>query len=233
MSEGAPAGALAVEDLGRMAYGPAFERQRDAHERILRARESGDPLTGIVLLVEHDPPVITLTRRAAPNLIATREHLARLGVDLAETDRGGDITYHGPGQLVVYPIFDLQRLGWNLHRHMRELEQVVIDACAHWGVEARRDPGATGVWVGEQPPAKVCALGVRVRRWVSMHGLALNVTTNLAHFDLIVPCGLAGRPVTSLERLLGARCPSMSEAKERLAAGLQRATGLERWVSSV
>lgn len=213
-----------VEDLRRMPYAPAFERQRLAHDEVLAAREQGSPLAGVILLVEHDP-VITMTRRAAPNLIATPEQLARAGVEVAETDRGGDITYHGPGQLVVYPILDLQRLGWNLHRYMRELEQVVIDACAGWGLEARRDPGATGVWVGE-PPAKVCAMGVRIRRWVTMHGLAINVTTNLAHFDLIVPCGLPGRPVTSLQRLLGAQCPPMDAVKRALIEGLSKTTGL-------
>lgn len=213
-----------VEDLGRMAYAPAFERQRLAHEEVLASRESGSPLAGVILLVEHDP-IITLTRRAAPNLIATPAQLARAGVEVAETDRGGDITYHGPGQLVVYPLLDLQRLGWNLHRYMRELEQVVIDACAGWGVEASRDPGATGVWVGE-PPAKVCAMGVRIRRWVTMHGLAINVTTELSHFDLIVPCGLPGRPVTSLQRLLGAQCPPMDAVKRALVEGLSKAAGL-------
>lgn len=220
-----PPSVMRVEDMGRMAYAPAFELQRSALEEILAARAAGSPQAGVVLLVEHDPPVITLTRRAAPNLVATAEQLARAGVEIAETDRGGDITYHGPGQLVVYPIFDLQRLGWNLHRHMRELEQVVIDACAEWGVEGRRDPGATGVWVGE-PAAKVCAMGVRIRRWITMHGLALNVTTQLAHFDLIVPCGLPDRPVTSLQRLLGAQCPPMHAVKRALVEGLSKATGL-------
>lgn len=215
---------MRVEDLGRIAYAPAFERQRLAHDEVLAAREQGSPLAGVILLVEHDP-VITLTRRAAPNLIATPAQLARAGVEVAETDRGGDITYHGPGQLVVYPILDLQRLGWNLHRYMRELEQVVIDACAGWGVQARRDPGATGVWVGE-PPAKVCAMGVRIRRWVTMHGLALNVTTDLSHFDLIVPCGLPDRPVTSLHRLLDAQCPPMDAVKRALVEGLSKSAGL-------
>lgn len=215
-----------VEDLGSLAYEPAFERQRAAWREVLAARETGGLLAGVVLLVEHDPAVITLTRRAAPNLIATPEQLAKAGVALAETDRGGDITYHGPGQLVVYPIIDIQRLGWNLHRYMRELEQTVIDSCATWGVHGERDAGATGVWVGREPSAKICALGVRIRRWITMHGLALNVTTNLAHFDLIVPCGLAGRPVTSLQKLLGAQCPSMDQAKREVAARIVAATGL-------
>ncbi len=210
-----------------MAYAPAFERQRQVWQEVLEAREAGEPLAGVVLLVEHDP-VVTITPRpgVAEHLLADRASLARLGVEVAETDRGGDITYHGPGQLVVYPIIDIQRLGWNLHRYMRELEQVVIDSCATWGVHGERDTGATGVWVGPAPSAKICALGVRIRRWITMHGLALNVTTNLAHFDLIVPCGLAGRPVTSLRKLLGAQCPSMDQVKREVTARLAAATGL-------
>ncbi len=217
-----------IEDLGRMAYEPAFERQRAAWQEVLNARESGGSLGGVILLVEHDPPVITLTRRAAANLIATPEQLQRAGVVVAETDRGGDITYHGPGQLVVYPILDLARLKWNLHRYMRELEQAVIDACASWGVEGRRDPGATGVWVGEGEGAKICAMGVRVRRWITMHGLAINVTTDLSHFDLIVPCGLPGRPVTSLEKVLGARRPRLDEVKGAIVDRLTASAGLSR-----
>jgi lipoyl(octanoyl) transferase len=137
-----------------------------------------------------------------------------------ETDRGGDITYHGPGQLVAYPILDLNHLNLRLHEYMRLLEGVVIEACATWGVEGHRDEGATGVWVrGEEgQSAKVCAMGVRVRRWVSMHGLAINVSTDLNHFDLIVACGLAGRSVTSLKALLGEAAPGMDEVKSVLGS---------------
>jgi lipoyl(octanoyl) transferase len=151
---------------------------------------------------------------------------------VAETDRGGDITYHGPGQLVAYPILDLNAFGLRLHSYMRFLEDVVIATIAGFGITGVRDPGATGVWVapergGAEASApggaarKICAMGVRVSRWVSMHGLALNVTTNLAHFDLIVPCGLAGRAVTSMERELGAACPSMDEVKAALVRSLR------------
>jgi lipoyl(octanoyl) transferase len=168
---------------------------------------------------------------------------ARAGVTVAETDRGGDITYHGPGQQVVYPILDLNHLGLRLHQYMRLLEQVVIDTLAHFDIHAERDCGATGVWVpprgatarGGAPPrssasedgtldlppppaAKICAMGVRVKRWISMHGLALNVATNLQHFQLIVPCGLAGRPVTSMAALLGDNCPSMERVRDQLRA---------------
>jgi lipoyl(octanoyl) transferase len=183
------------------------------------------PEPGRVLFVEHDP-VITISNRAGASnhLIATPEALAALGVTIERTDRGGDITYHGPGQLVVYPILDLNLLNLGLHAYMRLLEAAVIDTCAAFGIEARRDASATGVWIGD-PGAKICAMGVRVRRWVSLHGLALNVATDLSHFDLIVPCGLVGRPVTSLERELGRRgapAPSISEVADQLAMDLDR-----------
>src|SRR5690606_29440764 len=160
------------------------------------------------------------------HVLATPGLLARHGVELVETDRGGDVTYHGPGQLVAYPIVDLNRVGLRLHEYMRALEGAVIAAVAGFGVAGERDPAATGVWVpgavrGES--AKLCAMGVRVRRWVSMHGLALNVTTDLSHFGLIVPCGLAGRPVTSLHALLGDRCPPMAEG----TAAVVRALGAQ------
>lgn len=233
-----------------MPYAEAYAAQLAAHAEVLAAREAGSPEIGRLLLVEHDPPVITISRRpgARAHLLASDDLLAHHGVTLAETDRGGDITYHGPGQLVVYPIIDLNHLKLGLHDYMRLLEAAVIDTCARFGITAERDASATGVWVrSEDPPrmntdergseptsslnpgpsvfisghsAKICAMGVRVRRWVTLHGLALNVTTNLDHFNLIVPCGLAGRPVTSLQQLLGPRCPSMPEVKHVLTTAL-------------
>lgn len=220
--------ALLVEDLGSMAYGEAFERQRGAHARVLGWREEAGRPAGVVLLVEHAPPVITVSRRpdAGRHLLAGADRLRELGVEVAETDRGGDITYHGPGQLVAYPIVDLRRLGWSLHRYMRELEGVAMDACAAFGVEGVRDESATGVWVGRgEGSRKICAMGVRVRRWVTMHGLALNVTTDLSHFGLIVPCGLSGRGVTSLERELGGRAPAMAEVKRAVCESLAGRVG--------
>ena len=218
---------LHISDLGRLAYGPAYELQVAAHARALAAREvsaneNSEVLSGPVgelLLVEHDP-VVTISNRATAeaNLLASPASLAQSGVAVARTDRGGDITYHGPGQLVAYPILDLNALNLGLHDYMRLLEDVVIAVCAKYGVETMRDPKATGVWTerGGQPDAKIAAMGVRVRKWISMHGLALNVTTNLDHFRLIVPCGLVGRRVTSLERELGPKCPPMSEVKRTL-----------------
>ena len=191
----------------------------------------------------------TVSRRptAAGNVVASAELLRQHGVAVVETDRGGDVTYHGPGQLVVYPILDLNALGLRLHEYMRLLEDVVIKTVAAFGIRAGRDVCATGVWVGgagagvevvvevEAPPStspsceiakpgsKICAMGVRVRRWVSMHGLALNVTTNLDHFALIVPCGLVGRTVTSMDHELAELCPSMDAVKRELAENLRRA----------
>lgn len=217
---------------------------------------------GYLLLVEHEPPVITVSRRqsARRHLVATPEQIAAAGVEVAETDRGGDITYHGPGQLVVYPILDLNLLGLRVRSYMRFLEQVVIDTVGRFGITAHRDESATGVWVpadtskragpsaapafpGSEPvsnppspltplpppedgegdrSAKICAMGVRITRWVSMHGLALNVTTNLDHYRFIIPCGLEGRPVTSMRELLGDRCPGMDEVKKVLIERFQQ-----------
>lgn len=219
-----------IIDLGSISYADAYALQCAHLEEVLAARDTsstGDP--GRILLVEHAPAVITVTRRpgAAAHLIATPALLAREHVEVVETDRGGDITYHGPGQLVVYPIIDLNRHHLRLHAYMRLLEQAVIDTLAQFGITATRDtftPPATGVWVpidGDRGTlAKICAMGVRVRRWVSMHGLALNVTTNLDHFKLIVPCGLSGRPVTSMRERLGPTCPPMAAVKDALAATL-------------
>lgn len=213
-------------DLGTMPYAEALAVQRAQLEEVLASRESGEPEAGRVLLVEH-PPVITVSQRpdATRHLLADAERLRDAGVSVEPTDRGGDITYHGPGQLVVYPILDLNVLGLRLHEYMRLLESVVIESCQAFGVTAIRDPSATGVWIPspDEPTralAKLCAMGVRVRRWVSMHGLAINVSTNLRHFDLIVPCGLVGRPVTSLEEILGNHAPSMEEVKAVVVATL-------------
>ena len=210
-----------VERLGRLPYAQALEAQRAAHARVLAGRAHG--CAHAVLVVEH-PPVVTVTRRpdAPGHVLASDAALAAAGVERCETDRGGDVTYHGPGQAVLYPIVDLQRLGIGIHAYIRALEEAAIRTCAAFGVDAHREPGATGVWTGDAAAApaatrKVAAIGVRVSRGVTMHGLALNVRPDLSHFGLIVPCGLHGRHVTSLERELGPRCPSFDEASARLA----------------
>ena len=213
---------LTVRDLGRSDYAEAYDLQRELQEEVILARgRPGQPMH--LLLVEHDPPVITVSRRkgARTHLLATEDQLAAAGVTVAETDRGGDITYHGPGQLVVYPILDLNVLGLRLHSYMRFLESVVIDLLGRYELTGVRDDSATGVWL--EDGGKICAMGVRVSRWVSMHGLALNVTTDLSHFQLIVPCGLEGRSVTSLEQQLGDDCPTMDVVKREAVAAFDRA----------
>lgn len=215
-------------DLGVMPYAAALAVQRQHLEEVLASREAGTPEVGRVLLVEH-PPVITVSARpdAASHLLADSAMLAAHGVSLEQTDRGGDITYHGPGQLVAYPILDLNVLRLRIHDYMRLLEAAVIETCGVFNVPAMRDSIATGVWVpSEADPtaahAKICAMGVRVRKWASMHGLALNVRTNLDHFGLIVPCGLVGRPVTSLHQILADNAPSMDQAKRALVESLAK-----------
>jgi lipoyl(octanoyl) transferase len=213
-----------IINLGRMGYREAYETQLAHVEELLAAREAGAPEAGRVLTVEHDP-VITVSNRkgSEDNLVGTPEVLAAAGVAVERTDRGGDITYHGPGQLVVYPVLDLNVLMLRLHEYLRLLEQVVIETCAEFGVQGGRDPEATGVWVRQHDQlAKIAAMGVRVRRWVSMHGLAINVAPDMRHFQLIVPCGLVGRPVTSLSLLLGENCPSMESVSEVLTRAIER-----------
>lgn len=203
-----------------MGYRPAWALQAQLHHQVVAGGEEQ------LLLVEH-PPVVTLGRRpgAQRHLLASPERLAAHGVELVESDRGGDITFHGPGQLVVYPIVRLADHRLSVGSYVHGLEAVVVKALGHWGIQAHTDPAAVGVWVqpvADKPPAKVCAIGVRIRRGVSMHGLALNVSTDLRHFDLIVPCGLAARPVTSLQQLLPDRTPDLAEVKRVLAQHLRQ-----------
>ncbi len=221
---GPHAGAFPIVHLGRLAYAPAFEAQQHHHAAVLSQRETEAPELGRILTVEHDP-VVTVSRRptAAQNLLATPEMLAASGVEVRETDRGGDITYHGPGQVVLYPIIDLKRTRLRIIEYIRLLEQAVIDTIADWGIEGARDDDATGVWVERDGrTAKVCAIGVRVRKWVTLHGLAVNVRTDLDYFNLIVPCGLAGRPVTRLADLLEGRCPTNEQVRDAVAHRVAR-----------
>ncbi len=194
------------EDLGRMGYGEAWKLQLE-HANRLKRGEGDDRL----LFVEH-PHVVTMGRNAhEENILASPERLAQLGIELHETDRGGDVTYHGPGQLVGYPLLDLKHWKRDVGAYMRALEEVLIRLLADYGLSGDREKGATGVWVDG---AKVAAMGVHLSRWVASHGFALNVTTDLGYFNHIIPCGLT-RPVTSLERLLG-EAPPRDEIRARL-----------------
>ena len=188
---------LAVRRLGRVPYADALALQRS----LVDDRRAGR-IPDTLLLVEH-PSVLTLGVRGdggRSHIVASAEALASRGIEVHETGRGGDITYHGPGQIVGYPILDLNPDRRDVHRYVRDLETVLIRVAADYGIEAGRIEGLTGVWVGEE---KLAAIGVRIARWITSHGFALNVATDLDHFHLIVPCGIADRGVTSLARLLG------------------------------
>lgn len=192
---------IEVRRLGVVPYADGLELQRRLVER-RRAGEIPDQL----LLLEH-PPVITLgvkTRHDRSHVVATAETLEQERVEVFESGRGGDVTYHGPGQLVGYPILDLRPDRCDVHRYVRDLEEVLIRTAGGFGIPAERMAGLTGAWVGEE---KLAAIGVRIARWITSHGFALNVSTNLSHFGLIVPCGISDKGVTSLEKLLGRPVP--------------------------
>jgi lipoyl(octanoyl) transferase len=204
--EAPPLPRLEIQRLGLVPYGEALELQKQLVER-RRANEIADQL----LLLQH-PAVITLgvkSRNDRSHVLETPEGLAARGIEIVETGRGGDVTYHGPGQLVGYPIIDLNPDRRDVHRYVRDLEEVLIRAAAAFGITAGRMPGLTGAWVGD---GKLAAIGVRISRWITSHGFALNVGTNLEHFRLIVPCGITDKNVTSVERLTG-RLVSMSEVE--------------------
>ena len=191
---------LGVVALGRMPYGPALELQRD----LARRRIAKEIPRDLLLLVEH-PPVITLGRGAqAAHLPTPREFLDAKGIEVFEIERGGDVTFHGPGQLVGYPIFDLTEHRPDLHWFLRQMEQALIVALEPLGITGERRAGYTGVWTGGR---KLASIGVHVRQWVTWHGFALNVTTDLSHFDLIVPCGIPDVTMTSVQRELGELAP--------------------------
>lgn len=182
-------------DLGFRDYLEAYRIQQ-----ALNRRRAAGVIRDVLILVEHNP-TLTLGRSGGfQNIVVPQEQLANQGISLYEVERGGDVTYHGPGQLVGYPILDLKPRDKDLHRYVRQLEEVIIKSLAGYGVRAGRREGYPGVWVGRE---KIAALGVAVKKWVTMHGFALNISCNLEHFRLIVPCGIAGCGVTSLASLLG------------------------------
>jgi len=205
---------LEVHWLGRVPYAEGVDLQK----RLVEQRKTG-AIPDQLLLLEH-PPVITLgvkTRDDRTHIVATPETLEDEGVEVFESGRGGDVTYHGPGQLVGYPIIDLRPDRCDVHRYVRDLEEVLIQTVARFGIVAQRASGLTGIWVDDR---KLAAIGVRIARWITSHGFALNVTTKLEHFNLIIPCGIADKGVTSLAQLTGRQIditsvtPAITEAFE-------------------
>jgi lipoyl(octanoyl) transferase len=192
---------LEVRRLGLIGYDDALNLQRELVEE-----RRADRIPDLLLLLQHRP-VITLGVRseiARANVVATDERLADLGIAVHETGRGGDVTYHGPGQIVGYPILDLRPDRCDVHKYVRDLEEVMIRTCVDYGVTAGRISGLSGTWVGAE---KIGAIGIQISRWITSHGFAFNVSTNLDHFKLIVPCGISDRGVTSLEKATGQTIP--------------------------
>jgi lipoyl(octanoyl) transferase len=207
---------LAVYRLGRVSYADALALQ----ERLVDARKDGRG-EDVLLLLEH-PKVITLGRAAKQaNILLSDEALAAQGYEVFATGRGGDVTFHGPGQLVGYPIIDLKPERQDVRRYVQDLEETMIRVCADYGLEAGRSPGKNGAWIGDR---KVGAVGVRISRWVTMHGFALNVTTELASFGAIVPCGIPDRGVTSLSAELG-YAPDFDDVQTKAASHLASLLG--------
>lgn len=206
-----------VWDLGHCEYLPSLELQR----KVVQRRKTNE-VPDCLLFVEY-PHTITLGRGGkAEHLLAGASELKSRSVNYCETDRGGDITYHGPGQMIAYPILDLKRLRRDIDWYLRSLEECIIKTLVDFGVQSERVAGATGVWVGGE---KIAAIGVRTSQWVTSHGIALNVHTDLDYFDLIVPCGLRTRGVTSLSKILGSRTPRLHEVKFRFILHFERTFG--------
>ncbi|SMO69581.1 lipoyl(octanoyl) transferase LipB [Gracilimonas mengyeensis] len=210
---------IELYDLGRASYQPVWDLQHAVQQRLIdekRAEQKGNfegtRLDDFLLFVEH-PHVYTLGKSGKEeHMLRTMMELQQLEAEFIKIDRGGDITYHGPGQIVGYPILDLDRHFTDVHKYLRFLEEVMIRVCADYGFEAGRIEGATGVWVDN---AKICAMGIRCSRWVTMHGFALNVNTDLRYFNNIVPCGIDDKAVISLQKLSGKEIDT-EEVKERI-----------------
>ena len=202
---------LEVRRHGVVPYDEALAMQR----ALVEERRAGR-VPDLLLLLQH-PPVITLGVKGdggRANVLATAARLSELGIGVHETGRGGDVTYHGPGQIVGYPILDLRPDRCDVHRYVRDVEEVMIRVCADHGLHAGRIPGLTGAWLGAE---KIGAIGVRISRWITSHGFAFNVSTRLDHFQLIVPCGITDRGVTSLDKATGGAVP-IPEVEDRLAS---------------
>ena len=210
-----------VETLGRMEYKAAWDYQEELFQETIdikmRNRREGLelPTQNHLLFVEHDPVYTLVKSGDLSNLLVSEAELERKGARFFKINRGGDITFHGPGQLVAYPILDLDHFFTDVHKYLRFLEEVVIATLGYWGIKGMRSEGETGVWldVGTPFARKICAMGIRASRWVTMHGIALNVDTDLSFFELMIPCGIQGKGVTSMRRELQEKCPSLEEVQ--------------------
>ncbi len=220
-----------VEDLGLVAFDHAWEYQTKIHCDLIERKRNGDPFEHHTLILCEHPHVFTLGRSGKEeHLLKSSDEMKAIQAEYYAINRGGDITYHGPGQLVAYPILDLERLFCDVHRYIRSLEQVIIEVLEQYDVESGRIEGLTGVWVdlGSDKPRKICAIGVHLSRWVSLHGLAFNANTNLDYFGYIVPCGIdpKQKPVTSLAKETGKEI-DMPELKERFTRQFLKTFQLE------
>jgi len=223
------------EDLGQIDYQKAWDYQENLFEKVVSAKqdnrvsETKTPTPNYLLFCEH-PHVYTLGKSGKEsNLLMNEDFLKSKGATFYRINRGGDITYHGPGQIVGYPIIDLDNFGLSIRTYIDKLEEVIIRSLKVFGIEATRSPGATGVWLDVEKPAKarkICAIGVRTSHWVSMHGFAFNVSTNLDYFNYIVPCGIVGKGVTTLEKELG-KAVKMDEVKRVLLEKFGEVFGFE------
>lgn len=212
---------LKIENWGQVAYAESWNRQAEYFNALVAAKQAGCPYVNRIVVVEH-PHVYTLGRSGKDaNMLLGEAQLKAIGATLYHIDRGGDITYHGPGQLVCYPILNLEEFHLGLKEYIHVLEEAVIRVCAFYGIEAGRVKGATGVWlaIGTPRERKICAIGVRSSHYVTMHGLALNVNTDLRYFSYIHPCGFIDKGVTSLQQELGKEVP-MEEVSEQLQTHL-------------
>lgn len=211
-----------VTDWGMISYAEAWKKQTALFDALVSAKQAGAEYINHIILCEH-PPVYTLGRSGkADNMLLSEEQLSSVGATLYHIDRGGDITFHGPGQLVCYPILNLEEYALGLKEYVHLLEEAVIRVCAAYGIAAGRVEKATGVWLDGDTPRtrKICAIGVRSSHYVTMHGLALNVNTDLRYFSYIHPCGFIDKGVTSLQKELGQEV-SMQEVKDKLCKELQ------------
>jgi lipoyl(octanoyl) transferase len=232
------------EDLGQMDYQSAWDYQEqllqenvkrksvvysqesgvDSRESGLTTHDSGIPTQHHLLFVEH-PPVYTLGKSGnMENVLINEEMRSARGIEFFRTNRGGDITFHGPQQIVGYPILDLEKFYTDIGKYLRDLEEVIILTLAEYGIKGDRSPGETGVWIDPGIPGKerkICAIGVRSSRWITMHGFAFNVNTDLSYFNYIIPCGISNKQVTSLEKELGQKV-NFEEAKERVKHNFEK-----------